>query len=227
MARFDRLTVLNTMLDVGLVPVFYHPDADVTYKVAATCADAGATLFEFTNRGEGAIHVFSEVYASLKESYPHIILGVGSIVDAPTAALYIASGANFIVGPNLNPEVALICNRRKIAYSPGCGSVSEISEAEALGVEICKVFPGSQVGGPSFINAVKGPMPWSRLMPTGGVDATAESIKSWIKGGAACLGIGSKLIPKDLLKAGDYEAIGQIVAQVLTWIKEARDESTI
>jgi 2-dehydro-3-deoxyphosphogluconate aldolase/(4S)-4-hydroxy-2-oxoglutarate aldolase len=147
---------------------------------------------------------------------------VGSVVDAPTAALYIAYGANFIVGPLLNPEVARLCNRRKIAYSPGCGSASEIAEAEELGVEIVKVFPGSSVGGPAFVRSVLGPCPWTSIMPTGGVDATEESIRAWFGAGVACVGIGSKLVRKELVAAGDWAAIATQVRQVLAWIQEAR-----
>ena len=153
-----------------------------------------------------------------------VILGVGSVVDAPTAALYIAAGANFVVGPVLNAEIARLCNRRKIAYSPGCGTVSEISDAEELGVEIVKIFPGAQVGGPSFARAVRGPMPWTRLMPTGGVDATEESISGWFEAGVACVGMGSRLITKDLVAAGDFDAIAKKVSQVLAWIEKARKD---
>jgi len=144
------------------------------------------------------------------------------VVDAPTAAMYIASGANFIVGPMLNPDVAKVCNRRKIAYMPGCGSLTEISQAEELGVEIVKVFPGSSVGGPGFVKAVLGPCPWSRLMPTGGVDASRENLEGWFKAGVACVGMGSNLIVKELVAAGDFAAITAKVVQVLAWIKEIR-----
>ncbi len=223
MARFDRLTVLNAMVDIGLVPVFYNGDLSVAKEIVVACAAGGARVVEFTNRGDRAWNTFTELIAHFEAADLSVILGVGSVMDAPTAALYIASGANFIVGPVLNPEVAKACNRRKIAYLPGCGSVSEISEAEELGVEIVKVFPGGQVGGPAFIKAVRGPMPWSRLMPTGGVDATRkEDIQAWIKAGAACLGIGSKLIRKDLVAAGDYAAIEENTTRVLAWIAEAR-----
>jgi 2-dehydro-3-deoxyphosphogluconate aldolase/(4S)-4-hydroxy-2-oxoglutarate aldolase len=222
MARFDRMTVLNAMLGTGLVPVFYNGDVEVAKKIVAACAEGGARIVEFTNRGDRAWNVFSELIAWAEGAQPDIILGVGSVVDAPTAVLYIASGANFVVGPMLNPEVARLCNRRKVAYSPGCGSVSEVSEAEELGVEIVKVFPGGLVGGPAFIKAVRGPMPWTRIMPTGGVDATEESVKAWIGAGAACLGMGSKLVRKDLVAAGDFDAIRDNVRQVLAWIKEAR-----
>jgi 2-dehydro-3-deoxyphosphogluconate aldolase/(4S)-4-hydroxy-2-oxoglutarate aldolase len=223
MARFDRMTVLNTMLETGLVPVFYNGDIGVAKKIVTACAKGGARIVEFTNRGDRAWNVFSELIAWAEDAQPDIILGVGSVVDAPTAALYISSGTNFVVGPILNPEIARLCNRRKVAYSPGCGTASEVSEAEELGVEIVKVFPGGLVGGPAFIKAVRGPMPWTRIMPTGGVAATEENVKGWIEAGAACLGMGSKLVRKDLVAAGDFDAIRDNVARVLAWIQEARE----
>lgn len=222
MARFDRLTVLNTMLNGGLVPVFYEGDVEVAKKIVAACYEGGARVLEFTNRGERALPVFAQLSELIAAQFPHLILGVGSIVDAPTAALFIAHGANFVVGPVLNAEVAKLCNRRKISYSPGCGSVSEISAAEEWGVEIVKIFPGAQVGGPAFVKAVLGPMPWTRIMPTGGVEATKESVQAWIKAGTACLGMGSNLISKELVKAGDFAALSANVRQILAWIAEAR-----
>jgi 2-dehydro-3-deoxyphosphogluconate aldolase/(4S)-4-hydroxy-2-oxoglutarate aldolase len=222
MARYSRLKVLNTMIELGLVPVFYNPDLEIARQIVAACRAGGARVVEFTNRGDFAFQVFTALAQHVAEAEPDVILGVGSVIDAPTAALYISAGANFVVGPVLNPEVARLCNRRKVAYSPGCGSVSEISEAEELGVEIVKVFPGTQVGGPAFVKAVRGPMPWTRIMPTGGVDATQESIQAWFEAGVACVGMGSKLITKELVAAGDWDAISEKVAQVLAWIKEVR-----
>jgi len=143
-------------------------------------------------------------------------------VDAPTAAMYIAYGANFIVGPNFNPEVARLCNRRKIAYAPGCASMTEIADAEELGVEMVKVFPGKSVGGPDFVKSVLGPCPWTRIMPTGGVDATQESINAWFKAGVACVGIGSQLITKQFVAEGNFDGLAQKTAQVLHWIREVR-----
>jgi 2-dehydro-3-deoxyphosphogluconate aldolase/(4S)-4-hydroxy-2-oxoglutarate aldolase len=216
--------VLNTIVELGLVPVFFHPDLEVAKQIVAACGSGGARVVEFTNRGDRAWNVFTQLVAWAEKAHPEIILGVGSVIDMPTAAMFIGSGANFVVGPMLNPEIARLCNRRKIAYSPGCGSVSEISEAEELGVEIVKVFPGMQVGGPAFVKAVRGPMPWTRIMPTGGVDTTEESIRAWFEAGAACVGIGSKLITKELVAAGDFEGISNKVAQVLAWIKRVRGE---
>jgi 2-dehydro-3-deoxyphosphogluconate aldolase/(4S)-4-hydroxy-2-oxoglutarate aldolase len=221
MARFSRLKVLTTILDTGVVPIFYHPDPETVVKVIEACAAGGVRCFEFTNRGDGAHEVFSTVI----RQYPAekgIVLGAGSILDPATAALYIQMGANFIVGPCLNSEVARLCNRRKVAYMPGCGSASEISAAEELGVEICKVFPGSAVGGPEFVRDMLGPMPWTRLMPTGGVEPTEESIRAWLGAGVACVGLGSKLFSKEVIAAGNYELITQQVRQVVSWIAKTR-----
>jgi 2-dehydro-3-deoxyphosphogluconate aldolase/(4S)-4-hydroxy-2-oxoglutarate aldolase len=171
--------------------------------------------------------VFKELGSYLAREHPEIILGVGTVIDAPTAALYIAYGANFVVSPVLNEAVAKLCNRRKVAYIPGCGSVSEISYAEELGVEIVKIFPGSAVGGPGFIKAVMGPCPWTRLLPTGGVDATVDSIEAWFEAGAACVGMGSKLIRKDLVAAGNWAEITRMVRQVLQCIEATRGEPDI
>jgi 2-dehydro-3-deoxyphosphogluconate aldolase/(4S)-4-hydroxy-2-oxoglutarate aldolase len=222
MARYTRLDVYNAMLSTGLVPLFYNDDVTVSENVVKACAEGGAKVLEFTNRGDKALPVFARLNTFIEQEDLPLMLGVGSVVDAPTAALYIAHGANFIVGPVLNPEVARLCNRRKIAYMPGCGTVSEISEAEELGIEIVKVFPGSTLGGPKFIKSALAPMPWTRIMPTGGVDATPENIKGWIEAGASCVGMGSKLVRKDWIAAGNYAAITDTVRQVLAWIKEAR-----
>ena len=224
MARFTRLEVLNTIVETGLVPVFYNSDVAVAKRIAAALAAGGARVIEFTNRGDFAPWVFKELSEYLAKTTPKLILGVGSVIDAPTAALYIASGANFVVGPVLNPEVARLCNRRKIAYSPGCGSATEISEAEELGVEIVKVFPGDSVGGPEFVKAILGPCPWTRIMPTGGVETTKESINAWFKAGIAAAGIGSNLVKKEWVAAGNYEAITTKTAEVLAWIRETRQK---
>jgi len=222
MARYSRLRVLNTVLELGLVPVFYNPDLETAKQIVAACRAGGARVVEFTNRGDFAFQVYTELAQHVAQAEPDVILGVGSVVDAPTAALYIAAGANFVVGPVLNPEAARLCNRRKVAYMPGCGSASEISQAEELGVEIVKVFPGAAVGGPGFVKAVLGPCPWTRIMPTGGVDATIDSIRAWFGAGAACVGIGSRLVTKELVAAGDWDAISKKAAQVLGWIKDHR-----
>jgi 2-dehydro-3-deoxyphosphogluconate aldolase / (4S)-4-hydroxy-2-oxoglutarate aldolase len=225
MARFSRLKVLTTMAETGLVPVFHHADLEVAKHVAAACLEGGCRLLEFTNRGDHAWELFSALERHCARELPAMILGVGSVVDAPTASLYINCGANFVVGPVLNAEVARACNRRKIPYSPGCGSASEISAAEELGCEIVKVFPGDSVGGPGFVQAVRGPCPWTSIMPTGGVDNSAESLRAWFKAGVACVGMGTKLFPRELLAAADYPGIAQRVRQTLEVIRTVRAET--
>ena len=221
MAKFSRLQVLKTMIETGLVPVFYHADLNVASKVVEACLEAGVRCIEITNRGDQAHRVFQELILRFAND-ERAILGVGSVIDAPTAALYIQLGANFVVGPVLNPEVARLCNRRKIPYSPGCGSVSEISQAEELGVEIVKIFPGGQVGGPAFVKSVRGPMPWTLMMPTGGVAPNEENMRAWFEAGVACVGMGSKLVRKDLVAEGNFDEIRNIAAQTLGWIKAVR-----
>ncbi|MCP4167312.1 MAG: bifunctional 4-hydroxy-2-oxoglutarate aldolase/2-dehydro-3-deoxy-phosphogluconate aldolase [Chloroflexi bacterium] len=221
MAKFSRVTVLNNMIGTGMVPVFYHPDVDVAEQIVRACLDGGVRCVEFTNRGDQAHLVFGELVRRFWED-GRAILGVGSVVDPATAGLYIQLGASFVVGPILNPEVARLCNRRKVAYSPGCGSASEISEAEELGVEIAKVFPGSQVGGPAFVKAISGPMPWTRIMPTGGVSPEKENLRAWFGAGAACVGMGSKLITKELVTAGDFDAIRQKTVETLALIQDLK-----
>ena len=222
MAAKDRMAVLTAMMEQGVIPVFYHPDVEVCINVIQACANGGAKCIEFTNRGDFASHVFYDVTRHFAKADPSVIMGVGSIVDAPTAGIYIANGAKFVVGPLLNPDVAKVCNRRKIPYSPGCGSASEISYAEELGCEIVKIFPGSSVGGPEFVKNILGPMPWTRLMPTGGVDPTEESLSKWFGAGIVAAGIGSKLITAELLKAKDYAGIEQNVRETIALIKKIR-----
>ena len=224
MARFSRMEVLNRMVDTGLVPVFYNKDLETAKKIVSACVAGGAKVVEFTNRGDFAYQVFSGLVKYFDEQNSDVILGVGSVIDPGTAALYISNGANFVVGPVLNEEVANICNRRKVAYCPGCGSASEISKAEELGVEICKMFPGGTVGGPAFVKSVRAPSPWTRIMPTGGVAPTEESINGWFGAGVACVGMGSKLITKELVAAGDYEGITANVKRTLELIRKARGE---
>lgn len=224
MARFTRLQVLNAMIDTGLVPVFYNGDVAIAKKIVEACAAGGARCIEFTNRGDFAPFVFKELAEYCATAVPQVMLGVGSIVDPYTASLYLASGACFVVGPSLNPEVARLCNRRKISYSPGCATATEIAQAEELGVEIVKLFPGDLVGGPAFVKSILGPCPWTRIMPTGGVEATQTSVTAWIKAGTAALGIGSNLISKERFAQGKWDEITQATAQVIDWIQEARQK---
>lgn len=225
MARFSRLEVWNAIEEVGLIPLFYHGNVDTAVKVVEALAAGGARVVEFTNRGDRAFEVFRELITRFDKSDTPVILGVGSVLDAPTAGLYINLGANFIIGSVTNPEVAKLCNRRKIPYFPGCATPTEVSQAEELGVEICKVFPGAESGGPSFVKAIKGPCPWTKIMPTGGVKAEWENIKGWFAAGVSAIGMGSDLVRKDLIDAQDWAGITALTAQCLAWVRKARGQA--
>ena len=203
MAKFDKLAVMAKIGSTGMVPVFYHKDAEVAKKVIKACYEGGVRAFEFTNRGDFAHEVFAECVKFAATECPELALGVGSVVDAPTAALYIQLGACFVVGPLFNPEIAPVCNRRLIPYCPGCGSVSEVGKAQELGCDLTKLFPGD-VYGPNMVKGLKAPMPWSKIMVTGGVSPDAENLKKWFDAGVYCVGMGSKLFPSDKVKAADW-----------------------
>ena len=224
MPRHRRLHVYNQAQKIGLVPLFYHADFETALGLAKACVKAGAHIIEFTNRGPGALDVFRKLEAWFAENMPEAILGVGSIIDAPTAALFLDAGANFIVSPCMDEETANFCNRHKIPYMPGCGTVTEIHKAESLGVEICKLFPGESVGGPSFVKGVLAPRPWSSLMPTGGVAPTEESLRSWFDAGIVCAGMGSKLITSDIVKGKKFDELEANMKAALDLVDRIRQE---
>lgn len=223
MARFTRIQVAQKMEETGMVPVFYNKDTEICKNVVKACYDGGVRVFEFTNRGDFATLLFAELNEWTIENCPEMIMGVGSVIDDATAAMYMALGANFIVSPLIDEATARVCNKRKIAWSPGCGSVTEIGRAHELGAEIVKVFPGSQVGGPGFVKAVKGPMPWTSIMPTGGVSPTEENLKEWFEAGVTCVGMGSKLFPKAVLDNQNYSYISEKCEEALTIIKKYKE----
>ncbi|SMC90127.1 bifunctional 4-hydroxy-2-oxoglutarate aldolase/2-dehydro-3-deoxy-phosphogluconate aldolase [Moheibacter sediminis] len=223
MAKFTRIEVAIKAKETGIIPVFYHSDVEICKNVLRACYDGGVRIFEFTNRSDFAHEVFAELVKFASKKLPELILGIGSVVDPGTASLYIQLGANFIVAPSINPEVAKICNRRKIGWMPGCGTVTEISYAEELGAEIVKIFPALQVGGPDFIKAVKAPMPWTNIMPTGGVEPTNESLTQWINAGAYCVGLGSQLFVKNKDGQFNYEKTTETVKFSINKVKELRN----
>ena len=204
-----------------MVPVFYHSDAEIAKQVIKACYEGGVRAFEFTNRGDFAQEVFAECVKFAAKECPELAMGVGSVVDAPTAALYIQLGACFVVGPLFNPDIAPMCNRRQIPYCPGCGTVSEIGKAQELGCELCKLFPGD-VYGPAFVKGMMAPCPWTKLMVTGGVAPTKENLTAWVKAGVYCVGMGSKLFPKEEVAVGNWQYITDKCKEALGYIAEAR-----
>ncbi|MEM6719396.1 MAG: bifunctional 4-hydroxy-2-oxoglutarate aldolase/2-dehydro-3-deoxy-phosphogluconate aldolase [Bacteroidota bacterium] len=219
MATFTRIEVTQTMANTGLVPLFYHHDVEIAKSVVKACYDGGARLLEFTARGDFAHEVFGELNKYVRTTLPEMILGVGSVTDAASASLYMSLGANFIVTPVLREDIAIVCNRRKVLWSPGCASLTEIAKAEELGCEIVKLFPGS-IYGPEFVKAIKAPQPWTNIMPTGGVAPTRENLQQWFAAGVTCVGMGSKLIQKNEDGAFDLEKIKTTTQTVLQLIKE-------
>lgn len=222
MARFNKMQVLDAIVSTGMVPVYYNKDVETAKQVVKACYEGGVRAFEFTNRGDFAHEVFAELIKFATKECPELVLGVGSIVDAGTASLYLQLGANFVVGPLFNPEIAKVCNRRLVPYTPGCGSVSEIGFAQEVGCDLCKIFPAGNVGGPSFVKNIKAPMPWSMIMATGAVEPTEENLSAWFKAGVTCVGMGSKLFPKEMIAAGNWEAISTLCRDALATIKKYR-----
>ena len=221
MARFDKIDVLAKMRITGIVPVFYHSNPEIAKQVVKACYDGGVRAFEFTNRGDFAHEVFAEVVKYAAKECPELAVGVGSVVDPATAALYLQLGACFVVGPLFNPEVARVCNRRSVPYTPGCGTVSEVGAAQECGCDLCKVFPGDVLG-PKFVKGLTAPMPWSKLMVTGGVEPTRENISAWFAAGVYCVGMGSKLFPKGKIAAADWQYISDKCAEAIGYAAECR-----
>ncbi|MBQ4913660.1 bifunctional 4-hydroxy-2-oxoglutarate aldolase/2-dehydro-3-deoxy-phosphogluconate aldolase [Maribacter sp. MMG018] len=222
MAQFSRIEVARVMQESGMVPLFYHPDVELGKKVLKACYDGGARLMEFTARGDFAFEVFSELNKYAIKELPGMIMGVGSITDAAAASMFMQMGANFIVTPSLREDIATVCNRRKVLWSPGCGSLTEINRAEELGCEIVKLFPGALYG-PGFVKGIKGPQPWTSVMPTGGVSTDEENLKAWFDAGVTCVGMGSKLISKEILAKKDFGGLENTVRETLAKIKKMRN----
>ena len=206
------------MHNSGMIPLFYDPDIEISKNIVQACYQGGARLLEFTHRGDFAHEVFRELIRFANESLPGMIIGVGSVTDAASASYYLMNGANFIITPVFREDIAIVCNRRKVLWSPGCGSLTEIAKAEEMGAEIVKLFPGN-IYGPEFVKAIKGPQPWTSIMPTGGVTTEKENLKAWFDAGVSCVGLGSKLISKELVKNQDYEQISNTIKKTLALIQ--------
>jgi 2-dehydro-3-deoxyphosphogluconate aldolase/(4S)-4-hydroxy-2-oxoglutarate aldolase len=222
MSKFKRIQVALKLKESGIVPVFFNSDFEVSKNLVNACYQGGAKAIEFTNRGDFAHEIFVELSKYIRYNMPDLAFGIGSVLDASTAALYLQLGADFVVSPILNTETAKVCNRRKVLWIPGCGSVSEISNAEEYGAEIVKIFPAQQVGGPEFIKAIKGPMPWTNIMPTGGVTPDEANLKAWAEAGAYCVGLGSQLFIKNTSGNFDYTSISETTKNAIQFVNNYR-----
>lgn len=221
MARFSKLEVLQTIIKAPIVPVFYHADLETAKEVVRACYNGGIRAFEFTNRGDFAHEIFGALNKWAAKECPEMIMGIGSVVDAGTASLFLQLGANFVVGPLLNSEIFKVCNRRGVSYVPGCGSVSEIGLAQELGADLVKVFPGD-VMGPNFVKGVKAPMPWTNIMVTGGVSPSEDNLKKWFDAGVTAVGMGSNLFPKDTLATKNWQHITDISKEALAIVSKVK-----
>ncbi|RKN00157.1 bifunctional 4-hydroxy-2-oxoglutarate aldolase/2-dehydro-3-deoxy-phosphogluconate aldolase [Aquimarina sp. BL5] len=221
MAQYSRIEVATVMEKTGMVPLFFSSDIELSKKVLKACYDGGARLMEFTARGDFADEVFGELTKYAIKELPGMIMGVGSVTDAASASRFMALGANFIVTPVLREDIAIVCNRRKVLWSPGCGTLTEITRAEELGCEIVKLFPGD-IYGPQFVKGIKGPQPWTNIMPTGGVSPTKDNLSSWFNAGVTCVGIGSKVISKEIITNKDFNKLEQKVREALDIINKVR-----
>ena len=219
MAEFKKFDTIGIIRGTGIVPAFYSADVELTKKVVKACYDGGIRAFEFTNRGDGAHRVFKEVIGFVRKECPEMAFGAGTILDAPTAALYRQLGADFLVSPCVVDEVIPLANRRGVPYSPGCGTVTEIVHAMERGCDLVKVFPAGTVGGPAFVKNVLAPLPWAMIMCTGAVEPTEENLTAWAKSGVTAVGMGSKLFPKEVIASGDWAAVSALCAKCLAWFK--------
>ena len=221
MAQYSRIQVINKMMELRMIHLFYHSDFQVAKNILQACYNGGARLIEITNRGDFAIEVFSKLIKFASKELPGMIVGIGSVSDSAAASQYMLLGANFVVTPVLREDIAIVCNRRKVLWIPGCGSLSEIAKAEEMGCEFIKLFPGN-VYGPDFIKSVKAPHPWSSIMPTGGVSIEQSNLLGWFKAGADCVGLGSKLISKEILINQDFKKLEKNVLDTLQFIQKIK-----
>jgi 2-dehydro-3-deoxyphosphogluconate aldolase/(4S)-4-hydroxy-2-oxoglutarate aldolase len=216
------MDILEIMEETGIVPVFYNGDAEVAKNVVRACYRGGIRTFEFTNRGERAFPVFGALVEMAAEECPELTLGIGSIVSAEDCRRFVAAGARFVVGPVFSTGVSDEAKKLNVPYIPGAATPTEIFNAWRAGAEIVKVFPGAECGGPSFVKAVLAPMPWLRLMVTGGVEPTRDNLTRWFAAGVRCVGIGSNLFPKALVEGGRWDEIAALVAETLAIVKELK-----
>ncbi len=214
MPQFQRLDVYQKMHAYPILPLLSSNNIDISIQIIHAAYKGGIRVFEFTNRGDFAHEIFNTLNKYIRQHCPEMAFGIGTILDAGTASLYIQNGADFIICPNLVEEVGKVCNRRKIAWIPGVATASEISKAEEMGAEIVKIFPG-QVIGPAFVKAILGPFSHTSIMATGGVEPNLESLTKWFEAGVTCVGIGGNLFSKEMLENKNFDALSNTLFEAL------------
>lgn len=206
MARFNKEEVFQKMGSNRILPLFNYADADICKSVIRACYNAGIRVFELTNRDAAAFSVFKRLVPFVEKELPDLSLGAGTIMDEKTAQHYIEAGADFIIAPNLEPAVGKVCLDNNIPWLPGCFTATEMKTAYDLGAEVIKLFPAGSVG-PSYVNHLRGPLPFLKIVVTGGVGLDEASLKSWLDSGVFAIGVGSQLFSEQTIKNNNYEEI--------------------
>ncbi len=217
---FSSESIHQAMRSSGMIPVFYNADVTIAKAVLDAAYKGGVRVFEFTNRGENAFQVFTQLIKHAGQ-YPDLMLGIGTIMNAEVTQKYIGAGAHFIVSPILKAEMAAVCHKENILWVPGCATLTEIVTAKDLGAKVIKIFPGSVLG-PGFVSSIMPVVPGLQLMPTGGVEPTEANLSAWFKAGVICVGMGSQLFTKEIIETKNWTQLQQNVSDALAIIKMIR-----
>lgn len=225
MVRLERSYVNKQIEQHAFVPLYNPHEVELCKQVLQAAYEGGVRVFELTNRGQHALSIFREIIPFAEKNFPELIIGAGTIMDEESAKAFYEAGAAFIISPVLSAEVGAYCEQNKICWIPGAATLTEIVNAHKLGADIVKIFPANFVGGPGFVEAIKAPCPWIRVMPTGGVDRSEDNLKAWFKAGVHCVGIGSQLFRKELLAKQDFKTLQQDTRQVVEVIKNIKSSA--
>lgn len=216
--------LIGQMSEQGLLPLFYHADAQVCTAVVKALYGAGIRVVEFTNRGAQALENLKQLHQLRLRELPDLIIGAGTITTADQANRFLDAGADFLVSPVFDNDVCDVAYLRKVLWVPGCMTPTEIHVAAQAGIQLIKLFPGSVLG-PGFVQAIRELFPQIKFMPTGGVESTAENLGAWFKAGVVAVGMGSQLITKEALAAGDYARVSSKTAGALEIIHAIRQSA--
>ncbi len=214
--------VSNAIVAQGMLPLYFNADETVTLEVLRAIYRAGIKAVEYTSRGDSALSNFTKMVAVRNVEMPDLLLGIGTIKNLKQAEEYFAVGADFFISPGFVPEVGAFLKSKGVLYSPGCMTPTEIIAAENAGIHFIKLFPGNMLG-PEFLSGIKDLFPKLLFMPTGGVDTTKENISGWFKAGVSAVGMGSKLISKQLMAEKDYATIESETKAVLALIQTIKN----
>jgi len=213
--------ILDSIITQGILPLFYNESAEVSLETTRTLYKAGIRVIEYTNRGAAALENFKLLKKAQQDELHDLILGIGTIKTVQHAEDFIAAGADFIIAPIVNPDVARVAQQHNMLWCPGCMTPTEIHLAQQHNAALIKLFPANILG-PGFVSAIKELFPGQLFMPTGGVELTQENISSWFKAGVCAVGMGSKLITKDILSSGSYNQLYLDTIEALKLVQAAR-----